>query len=110
MPHAPKFGLVAIATLALLTLSITPTAEAGGCMSLTARDLATGLGIYFATDLSEAIGVTLASGVPDEGITLSLVVSPLACATDGQIALPESPVPSVGTSTWTPELSLPALP
>lgn len=79
----------------LLILAAAP-AVAGPtqCLNLAVQNVGDGLGVYALTDAAAAVGLQVASGVPQDGMTFSVLIVPSLCTgtdvPDERLPLPDA--------------------
>lgn len=115
MPTALRLGSLFFATM--LALSLVPGAvgddDEPGCVEVGYRDIGEGVGAYVLTDTADAIGLIVASGAPDQGVTMSVLIVPPVCFNGGSLWDELPPIPGTGQGIEIPpdaEKMLPILP
>lgn len=93
MLRLSRYGCLFLASLAMLSL---PSAGADdgasglGCVNVGIDHMGDGVGAYVLTQ-ANAVGLSVASGIPGDGMTLTFIVVPSVCAGNS--------VPPLDTST-----------
>lgn len=94
----PRYGCLFLAMLMLV--AATPAANAtepGTCVGMDVSRVGQGIGVYF-IETSNVYAVQLASGVPERGFTLTLLIGPTLCLGPSHPIGGLPPMPELGQS------------